>query len=144
MARRSLLDGIKITRALKAKIVNDDTEGTGVEIDTQGFDGCAFALDLGISGDTLSGSVKFLAEVQESDTAGSGHTTVAAADLVNSTLALVDDPAEDDVLQVVEYVGSKRYVRLFIDTTGTHTVGTPMSAICIQGYAAKAPVTQGT
>lgn len=84
------------------------------------------------------------AEIQETDTAGSGYTTVAAADLVNSTLALIDDAAEDDVLQVVEYVGKKRYVRVFVDMTGTHTNGTPMSAICIQGYAAKAPVTQGS
>lgn len=130
----SLLDNLKISIALQAIVANDDTEGKGLTIDTDGYGLTAFALLVGISGDTLSGSVKLQPKLQESDTTTDGDfTDVDSADVIESTLALVDDPAEDDVVQVVEYKGDKRYVRLVNDFTGTHTNGIPLGAIAIQG-----------
>lgn len=94
---------------------------------------------VGNSGDTLSSSVYIEVEIEESDD-NSTFTDVADADLdayVNGTndgcIAKIDAPTEDSLVLEVEYHGTKRYVRPVINVTGTHTNGTPISAVII-GY----------
>lgn len=128
--KRDLHNNITLVQSIVPIVVNNDTEGTGVGVDTKGFEAAEMVFHFGDSGDTLSGALSILPVLQESDTLGSGYTDVAAADLLGA-LTIIDAPAEDQVVQSVGYVGNKRYIRAFLDTTGTHTNGTPCSAVAI-------------
>lgn len=139
----SFFDNFKASRVIPAIVGNNDTEGTGVGVRVRDYKLNAFIVDVGISGDTLSGSVKLQPILKESSDSTDGSdgtwTAVAAADMNASTLALVDDAAEDDVLQIVEYKGDAPWVRVDIDFTGTHTNGIPVAAYVIQGIPRNAP-----
>lgn len=133
-ANRELKTKVKVVQVLTPNVVNDDTDGTaGAAADMKGYESALLVAQIGVSGDTLSGSVKLIPVAMESDSPTSGFTAVAAADLLGA-FTLVDDPAEDDVVQTVAYIGTKRYVKVNIDTTGTHTNGTPCSACVILGH----------
>lgn len=111
--------------------------GTDVDctaIDGRGFKEVVHVVHLGDSGDTLSGSVKVELDLEESDD-NSTFTAVAAAELTNAVtgsatgcFGLVDAPAEDSRLFWTEYRGKKRYTRVALDFTGTHTNGIPVAA----------------
>lgn len=107
---------------------------TGAEVDTQDSVGVGFVAHVGLSGDTLSGSVKIEFEVQHSDTSGSGYVActdaeidVAVTGTNTGTFAVVDAAADDEQLYKVNYLGTKRYVRVVANFTGTHTNGCPVA-----------------
>ena len=118
------------------------TTQTGAEVDLQGFEGALMAAHVGQSGDTLSGSIKMTVSFQESDTTTSGDfANVAAADLLGGANdVVIDDATEDEVIVTRGYLGSKRYVRILVTYAGTHTNGTPISAVVIKGLPRHAPV----
>lgn len=122
---------------------NNTTEGTGVYADLQNFEGAIMLAHIGQSGDTLSGSVYMTVSFQESDVSGSGYADIAAADLKGGANGIViDAAAEDEVVIARAYVGAKRYVRVLITFTGTHTNGTPIAATVIKCFPRHAPQTQ--
>lgn len=131
---RDLHNRISVAKALEAIVVNNDTEGTGAVVDLVDCEAAQLIVNVGASGDTLSGTVYHSLTLQHGDLAnGSDMAAVAQADVVGGTVtsgvfAVIDDPAEDSAVFSIGYVGSKRYIRLFVDTTGTHTNGTPMAA----------------
>ena len=122
--------------------INRTADVNGVTIDIQGYSTAVLAAHIGLSGDTLSGSVKAELELEHSDD-GSAWSDCANTDLQNpdtggaghvvgtnpGTFAVIDDPAEDEQIYAVRYVGAKRYVRFVYNVTGTHTTGTPVAAL---------------
>ena len=130
---RDLASGLSAVTSIIPIVGNNDTEGTGLGADLKGYEGALVVFEIGISADTLSGSVLLTLKVQESDD-DSAYTDVAAADLIGGANAIViDDAAEDAVIHVRGYNGAKRYLRAFVDFTGTHTNGTPISAVVVRG-----------
>ena len=132
--------------ALVAPTIDIDS----ASVDTQGFDSLSLVVNIGESGDTLSGSVYIEVEVEES-VDDSVWTDVADADLTNfvagtndGTIAKIDAAAEDDVVVTTGYTGSKRYVRVVINVTGTHTNGFPWAATAINGHPHQSPVNAAT
>ena len=134
--------------ALDAAVLTADANGNTV--DRQGFDSVALAASVGVSGDTLSGSVKIELEVEHAEDDGTGSPDTwedcADTDLLNSvagtnpgTFAVIDDPAEDDLVYATGYIGDRRFVRVVANLTGTHTNGTPVSAVAVLGHGALAP-----
>lgn len=111
-------------------VLTADTDG--VDCDLQGYEGARVIFLIGESNDTLSGSVYFVTELEESDD-GITYTTVAAADLIDSNLGTVDGAADDDTMHTAGYRGSKRYIRGHYEFTGTHTNGTPLGCIIERG-----------
>lgn len=130
-----------ITPALAQK-----TDANGTTIDRLGFDSCTVAVYMGASGDTLSGSVYAEFKLEESDNGSvwsavaEKHMIGALAGTTTGAFAKVDDPAEDDLVYKVGYVGAKRYVRAVVDVTGTHTNGFPLAIVGILGNPLFAPV----
>ena len=130
-----------------------DEDGDGV--DNQGFESVLHFITLGISGDTLSGSVKSELKLEDSDD-NSSFSAVTSADDVNintgssdgvvvnpdssGIFATIDDPAEDDLVYAIGYRGTKRYSRVVYDTTGSHSNGMPMSNQAIRSRAAISPI----
>lgn len=146
MASKELYNDLKRMVALESIVVNDDTEGTGVEIDTAGYESVLFIVNVGESGDTLSGSVKLELELHAGDTSGSLSAVTSANDVTGATpaaggvWATIDADGEDGALYAVSYVGPSRYVQLYVETTGTHTNGTPIGAVAILGHGRNLPV----
>ncbi len=74
-----------------------------------------------------------------SPTTDSGYTDVAATDIVggnggaNGQFALIDAAAEDDVVVSVAYIGSKRWIRVIANFTGTTTGGQPVCGLVLRG-----------
>ena len=129
----NLYDSVSVAASIVSAVVNDDTEGTGTGVDLRGYETALAIVNVGISGDTLSGSLKSSFSLQESDD-NVTFTDVAAADIEGSSQpTLIDDATEDPALIVWGYKGSKRYIRVFDDTTGTHTNGTPLGAVVVRG-----------
>jgi hypothetical protein len=139
---------------------NDTTEGTGVKVDLKGYEGAMVLLHVGVSGDaaSLSGSVKMLASVQDSDAGSTGWADIASTKMridtvLNATggsptiardqaFADIDTSTKDDMLYKVTLLpgaGVKRYVRAKVTFTGTHTSGTPISALVVKGFPRVAP-----
>jgi hypothetical protein len=138
---RDIHNHITVDKALENIVVNNDTEGTGAVIDLKGFEAAEMIVAVGQSGDVLSGAVKLDLVLQHGDLAnGSDQAAVAATDVLGAWAAggifsTIDDPAEDGVVVKVGYRGNKRYIRLFVDTTGAHTNGTPIGAVCVKAKA---------
>jgi len=113
-----------------------NTDETGATVDTLGYDAKQIVALIGVSGDTLSGSVLLEVEIQHSDD-DSVWPAVPDAQLSNTvtattvgTIAEIDAAAEDDVIVKSDYLGTKRYLRVHMSLTGTHTNGFPLAA-CI-------------
>lgn len=141
---REIYSDLKVTQALIPAVRTADANG--VTIDTIGYDSLLLVANAGNSADTLSGTVLFEFEVEESDD-DSTWTDVADANLTNyvagtndGCFAFVDAPSEDSRTFITGYKGSKRYVRVVYNVTGTHSTGTPVGAIAIQGHASRTPV----
>lgn len=135
---RDLHNNVDVVEALETIVVNNDTEGKGATVDLQGYNACEMVVAVGQSGDTLSGSLKADLKLQHSDTTTDGDfTDCAAADLLGeisgATFATIDAAGEDGAVYRCGYVGSKRYVRVIVDTTGTWTNGTPIGAVALLG-----------
>lgn len=137
--------GNSIINAVKTAGAN----GTG--IDLQGFEEATAVVSVGAEGDTLSGSVYFEVSLEHSDD-DSTYTDCVQADIVNGTIAAggiflkLDGTAGGDPDTAggqwqVGYVGGKRYVRLVLAKTGTHTNGTPISGMIVKSRPRNAPVT---
>ncbi len=135
---RELYSELKAVKTIDPIVGNNTTEGTGVGVDLQGYEGALMVAHIGLSGDTLSGSVYITPSLQESDVLGSGYADAAAAD-VEGAFTVIDAAAEDEVVQAVGYKGAKRFIRLLLTFTGTHTVGTPISGVAVLGSPRHGP-----
>ena len=130
---------VSIKNAVKTAAEN----GTGVDL--QGYEGATVLVDVGAEGDTLSSSVYFEVSLEESDD-DSTYTDVAQAGIIDGTIAAggiflkLDgtaggNPDTAGGIFRVGYVGNKRYIRVVLAKTGTHSNGTPIRAIVVRGSA---------
>ena len=133
-------------------IINDvkTAAENGSGIDLQGFEEATAVVSVGAEGDTLSGSVYFEVSLEHSDD-DSTYTDVVQADIVNGTIdaggiwlkldgTTGGDPDTAGGQWQLGYVGGKRYVRLVLAKTGTHTNGTPISGLIVKSRPRSAPV----
>jgi len=146
---RDLANNIKVLQALIAAVVTASVNGA--DIDLQGFNSAALALNVGAEGDTLSGSVKFDFVLQEApdDGTGSPGTYVNVTDNnkvtygtvdANGIFATVDDNAEAPAVHRIGYIGIERFIRVVVTATGTHTNGTPIGVVAVLGDPDLKPV----
>lgn len=113
-------------------------DANSASVDLIEHDSVLFIVNVGESGDTLSGSVKIELEIETSDD-DSTFADAADADLSssvsgtnNGTFAVIDADAEDDAVYTVAYLGRERYARVVVNVTGTHTNGTPISVTAVR------------
>lgn len=157
MTQRDGHSNIKIVNIMPPLVVNNDTEGKpadGSGVDTKGFDTCEIVVHVGDSGDTLAGGLKHELILQHSDTTDvdasysavtSLNDVIIGSDPRVTTIggtgifATIDAPTLDQKTFRIGYRGSKRFVRAIVDTTGTHTNGTPIGMIGILGKASQSP-----
>lgn len=125
----------KVVQVLDPATITEDTDCAAVDV--SGYQSATVIVNVGESGDTLSGSVKIELELEESDD-NSTFTDVADAEAVgyvagtnDGCFGVIDAAAEDDAVYKVGYIGNARYIRPVINVTGTHTNGTPISATVV-------------
>lgn len=108
---------------------------TGDTIDLAGYNSAECIIHIGVSGDTLSSTVKITPTIEESNSVDESGVLAsgATATALVGTLSVVDGAADDDAVQYVKYVGSKRYIRVVLTFAGSHTNGCPVSAVIVRG-----------
>jgi hypothetical protein len=144
---KDLHHNIKPVTTLLPVVTSTDKDGAAV--DRQGFRSVEHIVHIGAPGDTFSGSVKFDFFIEESDN-GTDWTGVTAADSIlgqftlgtNGLFLTVDGNAKCSKLYRIGYRGNKRYSRVTMDKTGTHTNGTPLSMSAIKGNPELAPTSE--
>lgn len=120
--------------------VNSSVTRTSTTIDRQGFDAVEVLFAIGLSGDTLSGSVFWTLKLQHSDD-DSSYSDVPLADLNNTAAtAVINSAALDETVYAFGYQGNKRYLKAVATPTGTHTNGTPIGMLALRGTPAYRPV----
>ena len=118
-------------------LAHTTADGTGLGVDMTLYDGALMIAHVGQSGDTLAVGLKWTVQFQHcaTNTAGS-FTDIDAADLEGGANAVViDDAAEDEVVIQRGYKGALRWLRIIFTQVGTHTTGTPLSAVIVKGRA---------
>lgn len=106
-----------------------DTTGTGVDL--AGYRGAVALVQFGTVTDGT-----WTPKLEESDSLGSGYTDVAAADLSGAFVATTS--ANDETVQEVAYLGSKRFIRVSVIETVASTTGALFNAVIVRGN----PLTQ--
>jgi len=117
-------------------------------IDLQGYEGAEIFALLGASGTSLSGSVKVEGKLTECATSGGSYTAVAEADMLGAisgtstgSFFLADATSEDETTYKVGYIGSKRYLKVNLDLTGTFSGGgIPVGVVVARGVPRRAAV----
>lgn len=136
---RDLYSNIKTTQLAVAAVATATVTSSAVNM--QGYDSLCILFDIGNSGDTLSGSVLWTLSLTECDTSGGTYTAVAAADIIGPGASyVIDAPSEDSLPVKFGYKGNKQFVKGVATATGTHTNGTPIGIIALQGKPGLAPV----
>ena len=144
---QDLSHNIKVENSIINAVKTAAANGTG--IDLKGFEEATAIVDVGAEGDTLSSSVYFEISLEHSDD-DSTYTDVVQAEIVNGTIAAggiwlkLDgttdgDPGTAGAQYQIGYVGGKRYVRLVLAKTGTHSNGTPISGVIVKSRPRVAP-----
>ena len=134
MANREQAQVFKLVTARNSATISSNTTTVGVEVDTQGFG----AVTLAIQSATITDGV-YTPLIEETDTTGTGYTTVAALDLTVTPASIAFIATDDNVVKKIGYTGSKRFIRLSLVSTGV-TTGGAIGALAILGEPSHAPV----
>ena len=140
---QDLKNNIGVVQSLAPAARDADANGTGVDL--QGFESATVVIDMGAEGITLSTTNKIEIELEHSDD-DSTYTDVAQADIVDGTIdsggiflkldgTAGGNPDTAGGIFRVEYVGNKRYIRVVLAKTGTHSNGTPIGAMVVRSGA---------
>lgn len=146
--KRDLYNRLDIVSLLDSVVLTlDDADQESGTFDVQNRRDATYIVNVGSSGDTLTGSLKFTLVLQESDD-DITFTDVANADMLNATgtdgtgeFGVIDGAADEDTTYVTGYIGTKRYTQVLIQGVGTHTSGTPFAVNAV-GQAYHQPATK--
>jgi hypothetical protein len=145
---KDLYNNLAIAQSIAPVVGANGSAPAAVEIDLAGFNSALFLWLIGAEGSTLSGSNYWTLQMQHADDTGAGvagsYANVAAADVQGVTPATgvvvtVDDPAEDNTVYKIGYVGGKRFVKFTTAETGTGP-NLPQALLTIKGHALDTPV----
>lgn len=150
MALRDLITEVSPIATLGPVTLAADTNGTGVDL--LGYDSATVIIAVGIGGITFSGTNKVEFKLEHSDD-NSSFSAVAQSDVISAPGAAITvgtggivrtldaaKAAADTVPTRIGYVGTKRYLRVVADFSGTHGTGTPIYAAVQRGDARLGPV----
>jgi len=144
----SLFNNNKTQQVLAPAIYNSDQ--LSAEIDMQDFSDLMLIADVGASGDTWSAGNRICFEVQESDTTGTGYAAAADSSVSNpisadatGTFAKLTANSQGSAAYVGAYRGSKRFVKVNVNFTGTHSTGSPIGVLAVLGMSRAQPQNNG-
>lgn len=113
---------------------------TSSTIDMQGFSSVSVVFALGLSGDTLSGSLYWTLKLQHSDD-DSTYSDTAATDInAGAATIVVNATTLDRTAYSFGYIGGKRYVKGVATPTGSIVSGMPIGIVALRGTPGYRPV----
>jgi len=130
MTSRDLKSNVDASQSIAPQALTGEANGTGA--DTREFDSAMVVFHFGACADGT-----FTPVLEESDSLGSGYTSVAAADQ-QGTLAAVSNGVNENADQRVGYIGNKRFIRATIEESGSST-GCLAGATIHRGHPHGAP-----
>ena len=150
MANREFVNDIGPITTIGPVTANADV--TGVSVDLLGYDAATLYLSVGIGGITFDNTNRVDFVLQHSDDNSSwaavtqddvkfpatGGAVTVTNGIIRSLIAA--KAAIDAAPTRVGYVGTRRYLRLFADFSGTHATGTPINAAIHRGHPIVSPV----
>lgn len=120
-------------------------DNTPAKVDLAGFNSAALLIHVGVGGITFDGTNKVEFKLTHSDDDSTydavtaddvqGVDSVGAGGIVKSLIAA---HAAADVTKI-GYKGSRRYLKLLADFSGTHGTGTPIAVEVVKGDSRYAP-----
>ena len=138
-----LKQNIKLVECLNAIVKTADTNASGV--DTQGANSAMVIVNVGAPGVTFSGSVKVDVKLEDSAD-NSTYGAVTNNNFVtggtvdsNGIWQTIDADGECNAVYGIGYVGPKRYFRVVLDFTGSHSTGTAFGVVGALGNLESAP-----
>lgn len=145
MAKYTQRETLKVTQPLDP--VGRQADATSSEIDTQGYQSYLIVASVGSTAQTLSTAVYIAFELEESDTSGSGFTDVADADMdaagattdANGEFARVDAAGEVSTAYTCSYKGSKRYLQVKANHSGSFSSDVEYSILAVGGNGDRQP-----
>lgn len=154
MAAYDSVSRLKSVVAIVPEVLAADN--TPIAVDTLNWESATVEIIVGAGGITFSGTNKVEFKLTHSDD-NSTYTAVTDDDVImpyGTTVAglgglgiihalVAAHASADSVATKVGYVGSKRYLKLLADFSGTHGTGTPIAANVILGNPLWAPGDQG-
>lgn len=135
MAKRDLYSllgqsGDGAVKSIKAQAIAATTNGTAVDMaPSSTLPGSESLVCIADAGTCTDG--KYLVSLEESDD-NSTFTAVAAADLQGSFTQI--NAAADETIEVVGYIGDKRYVRAKITEDSAGVTGVIISVVLLRGH----------
>jgi hypothetical protein len=144
---RDSLTRVQIKRAHSPYYYSTNTAWMSEIIDLQGYDSMYFAI---ATGDIADADATFTVLMQESDSSTFATANdVADADMVSQTDGTAPETAasfqfdDDNEVRSIGYIGSKRYVRLYI--TGANNTGVAIVSVTAHlSHAAHEPITKAS
>jgi len=138
---RDLYHNIAVVQLMApVDITTNDTYSSIVDL--QDFEQCDIIVNLGVC-TGATGNTYVTPILQDSDSLTEADFAAVGATYYLGGLTKVDDVAEDNTVQRVGYVGSKRYLRVLMDVTSTMS-NVPVSITAILAGARHNPPTAPT
>ena len=135
----SLYQNVQTRRAISPiAAITDNTAMVSQIIDMQGYASMMFVMAIGALTDV---DATFVVLLEESDDSGlSGANNVADSDMVGSEALATFLFSSDDTTEKLEYIGTKRYVRLTVTPSANNSGNIFLAAVALMGNPRHAPV----
>lgn len=119
-----------VTALFNAAVTADTTSAA---FDTQGLNSAGFLVSM--EAFTFTGSNKIALKMTECDTSGGSYTDVAVADYEGGAIKELIVAADGGRCHAVGYLGTKRFIKLVLDITGTVDVDVAVLGISLNPMA---------
>lgn len=139
---RDLYHNVLATQVLSPVVAT--TTKTSSTIDMQGYNSVSIVFAVGLSGDTLSGSLYWTLSLQDSPD-NSTWTAVAATNISagvdgGTATAVLNTTSSDRQVYSFGYIGGQRYIQAIATPTGSVSSGVPIGIVALRGTAGYKPV----
>lgn len=132
---KDLASNVDVRRVISPVSVADNTPQVGQVIDRLGYRSLTFVISVGAVADA---DATFAVLLEESDTEGSGYTSVSDHNLIGTEVAAGFQFDSDNQVRKIGYKGSMQYVRLTI--TPTFNASAAMfSVVAVLGHPLLSP-----
>lgn len=118
---RDLHNKTSVANAFSAATIATNTTTDGVTVDCQGYDAVELIARVGAYTDGA-----YALSIKESDASGSGFAAAPASSILGASQSL----SAANTVAKLGYIGTKRYIRLSIVSTGT-TSGASLSGVAL-------------
>lgn len=125
MSQLDLVDNVLAKHSIDPQALGSSATVTGAAVDLFGYDSAAVLFSAGAWTDGTH-----TITIEESDSSGSGFATATA---LQGSIINITGSGQQNAVQQVGYIGSKRYIRAKVVSTGVTTGLAGFAALVLKG-----------